>query len=147
MADLSSASDNSSTSAETAPSPLRSVHTTNFSAILDQLNSSLLVTTYQAGKLVVLRSDGAEQHLERRHPERQTQGSIAIVRVEPVVPGLEVHAGRHEHGFVPGAADLEEDQALVLELNLFVVEPPGHDHRPVRTEQIFTGEAVEVVAP
>jgi hypothetical protein len=43
--------------AECAPSPLRSVHTTNFPAILDGLNCSLLVTTYQAGKLVVVRSD------------------------------------------------------------------------------------------
>src|SRR5262245_62780335 len=40
------------------PSPLRSVHTTNFPAILDQLGSSLAVTTYQAGKLVLVRSDG-----------------------------------------------------------------------------------------
>jgi hypothetical protein len=40
------------------PSPLRSVHTTSFPAILDELSSSLAVTTYQAGKLVLLRSDG-----------------------------------------------------------------------------------------
>ena len=44
--------------ADAGPSPLRSVHTTNFPAIFDQLGSSLLVTTYQAGKLVVVRSDG-----------------------------------------------------------------------------------------
>jgi uncharacterized protein (TIGR03032 family) len=44
--------------ADAAPSPLRSVHTTNFPAILEHLSSSLLVTTYQAGKLVVVRSDG-----------------------------------------------------------------------------------------
>lgn len=43
---------------DAGPSPLRSVHTTNFPAILEHLQSSLLVTTYQAGKLVVLRSDG-----------------------------------------------------------------------------------------
>jgi uncharacterized protein (TIGR03032 family) len=44
----------------TAPglSPLRSVHTDNFPAILLELGVSLLVTTYQAGKLVMLRSDG-----------------------------------------------------------------------------------------
>ncbi len=42
---------------DAAPSPLRSVHTTNFPAILDQLGSSLVVTTYQAGKLVMVRSD------------------------------------------------------------------------------------------
>ena len=44
--------------ADAGPSPLRSVHTTNFPAILDNFGSSLLVTTYQAGKLVVVRSDG-----------------------------------------------------------------------------------------
>ncbi|WP_231993589.1 TIGR03032 family protein [Pseudobythopirellula maris] len=38
--------------------PLRSVHTTSFPALLEQLGASLLVTTYQAGKLVVLRADG-----------------------------------------------------------------------------------------
>ncbi|MEO1496470.1 MAG: TIGR03032 family protein [Planctomycetota bacterium] len=37
--------------------PLRSVHTTSFPQLLDQLGASVLVTTYQAGKLVVLRSD------------------------------------------------------------------------------------------
>jgi uncharacterized protein (TIGR03032 family) len=43
---------------ETPSPPLRSVHTTNFPAILDELNVSVLVTTYQAGKLVMLRPDG-----------------------------------------------------------------------------------------
>jgi uncharacterized protein (TIGR03032 family) len=37
--------------------PLRSVHTTTFADILEQFNISLLVTTYQAGKLVLLRAD------------------------------------------------------------------------------------------
>lgn len=48
-------------SAATPDSPqqaLASVHTTNFPEILRQLGASLLVTTYQAGKLVVLRPDG-----------------------------------------------------------------------------------------
>jgi len=35
--------------------PLRSVHTENFPIILSEINSSLAVTTYQAGKLVFLR--------------------------------------------------------------------------------------------
>lgn len=38
--------------------PLRSVHTTNFPDILSQLGISLVVSTYQAGKLIVLRADG-----------------------------------------------------------------------------------------
>ena len=37
--------------------PLRSVHTSNLPQILEQGNLSVLVTTYQAGKLVVLRND------------------------------------------------------------------------------------------
>ena len=38
--------------------PMRSVHTTNFPDILQQLGISLVVSTYQAGKLIVLRADG-----------------------------------------------------------------------------------------
>jgi hypothetical protein len=38
--------------------PLRSIHTSNFPAILQELGISVLVTTYQAGKLVMLRPDG-----------------------------------------------------------------------------------------
>jgi uncharacterized protein (TIGR03032 family) len=40
------------------PAPLRAVHTPNFPAILRRLNASLLVTTYQAGKLVMVRDEG-----------------------------------------------------------------------------------------
>ena len=37
--------------------PLRSVHTSSFPQILEQLAASVMVTTYQAGKLIVLRND------------------------------------------------------------------------------------------
>jgi hypothetical protein len=40
------------------PTPLRAVHTANFPALLQQLGASLLVTTYQAGKLVMVRDEG-----------------------------------------------------------------------------------------
>ncbi|MCO6047062.1 TIGR03032 family protein [Aeoliella sp. ICT_H6.2] len=42
---------------DSSQDPLRSVHTTSFPQLLDQIGASLLVTTYQAGKLVVLRHD------------------------------------------------------------------------------------------
>ncbi len=45
-------------SQEPTANPLRSVHTDNFPELLSKLNASLLVTTYQAGKLVILREDG-----------------------------------------------------------------------------------------
>jgi uncharacterized protein (TIGR03032 family) len=39
--------------------PLRSVHSTTFAALLCDLNISLLVSTYQAGKLIVIRADAS----------------------------------------------------------------------------------------
>ncbi|NOZ40183.1 MAG: TIGR03032 family protein [Planctomycetes bacterium] len=42
---------------ESKPDPLRSVHTNTFPELLAQAKASVLVTTYQAGKLVVLRND------------------------------------------------------------------------------------------
>jgi uncharacterized protein (TIGR03032 family) len=38
--------------------PMRSVHTSNFPHILSQLGISLVLSTYQAGKLIILRADG-----------------------------------------------------------------------------------------
>ena len=43
---------------ETTLPPLRGVHTSNFPQLLQELGASLLVTTYQAGKLVVVRAEG-----------------------------------------------------------------------------------------
>ncbi|MEY2833867.1 MAG: hypothetical protein RLZZ574_3126 [Cyanobacteriota bacterium] len=37
--------------------PMRSVHTNNFPHILSQLGISLVISTYQAGKLIILRAD------------------------------------------------------------------------------------------
>ncbi len=45
------------TPSDDQPAPLRSVHTSNLPQILADGRFSLLVTTYQAGKLVILRSD------------------------------------------------------------------------------------------
>jgi uncharacterized protein (TIGR03032 family) len=40
------------------PAPLRAAHTSNFPALLRQLGATILVTTYQAGKLVMVRDEG-----------------------------------------------------------------------------------------
>lgn len=45
-------------SQETVAAPLRSIHTESFPALLKSLGCSVVATTYQAGKLVVLRADG-----------------------------------------------------------------------------------------
>jgi uncharacterized protein (TIGR03032 family) len=39
--------------------PLRSIHTNTFVTVLEQLGISLVVSTYQAGKLIVMRADGS----------------------------------------------------------------------------------------
>ena len=44
------------------PAPLRAVHTPNFPALLRQYGASLVVTTYQAGKLVEREYDTTGQH-------------------------------------------------------------------------------------
>ncbi|NER00026.1 MAG: TIGR03032 family protein [Cyanothece sp. SIO2G6] len=49
---------NSPSSAPDADAPLRSVHTNTFVQVLQQLGISLVVSTYQAGKVVVMRADG-----------------------------------------------------------------------------------------
>lgn len=41
----------------TGNQPLRSLHTSSFPQILDQLGISLMVSTYQAGKLILMRAD------------------------------------------------------------------------------------------
>lgn len=46
---------------EVEPVPtLRSVHTKNFPGLLDELGLSLLISTYQAGKVVVVRAEGGK---------------------------------------------------------------------------------------
>lgn len=47
-----------STTAAKPDSPLRSVHTSSFAALLAKLDASLVVSTYQSGKVVVVRADG-----------------------------------------------------------------------------------------
>jgi hypothetical protein len=63
--------------------------------------------------------------------------------VEPVVAGFEHQARRHLNGFVTGAADLEEDAALVSQLDFFVVEHAGAHHATERVEQLAAGQTVD----
>ena len=87
--------------------------------------------------------DGREEHLVGRDAEREAQRAVAVVGIEPVVAGLQQHAGRGEDRLVTGAADLEVDQALVLELDFLVVEPPRQQHRAVGAEQVVPADARE----
>ena len=59
-----------------APAPLRAVHTSSFPALLRQLGASLLVTTYQAGKLVLVRDEG--DHLNTHFRTFQAPMGMAL---------------------------------------------------------------------
>ena len=94
--------------------PLRSVHTTNFPALLDQLGISLLVTTYQAGKVVVLRADQDHVNTHFRNLSKPMGLAVAGNRlavgtlqeiwefhnVPAVIPKLEP-IGRHDACYLP----------------------------------------------
>src|SRR5262245_36890331 len=109
-------------SADDAPSPLRSVHTTNFPAILDELGSSLLVTTYQAVKLVVVRSDGGVINTHFRAfnkpmgmavgPNRLAIGTATDVcefRNVPAVGAKLDPPGKHDACFLPRSSHITGD--------------------------------------
>jgi uncharacterized protein (TIGR03032 family) len=103
--------------AASEPAPLRAVHTRNFPGLLRQLGASLLVTTYQAGKLVMVRGDG--DHLNTHFRAFQapmglalTGGRLAVgttiqvwefVDVPAVTAKLEPR-GRHDACFLPRAS-------------------------------------------
>jgi uncharacterized protein (TIGR03032 family) len=58
------------------PGPLRAGHTPNFPQLLRQLGASLLVTTYQAGKLVMVRDEG--DHLNTHYRAFQSPMGLAL---------------------------------------------------------------------
>ena len=61
-----------------AAQSLRAVHTPNFPEILRRLGCSLLVTTYQAGKLVMVRDEG--DHLNTHFRSFQAPMGLALLR-------------------------------------------------------------------
>ncbi len=58
------------------PGPLRAAHTPNFPGLLRQLGASLLVTTYQAGKLVMVREEG--DHLNTHYRTFKSPMGLAL---------------------------------------------------------------------
>ena len=98
------------------PGPLCAAHTPNFPALLRQLGASLLVTTYQAGKLVLVRDEG--DHLNTHYRAFQSPMGLALAdggarlaigttvqvwefRDVPAVARRLEPAGRHDGCFLP----------------------------------------------
>jgi uncharacterized protein (TIGR03032 family) len=108
--------------AEPPARPLRSVHTADFPDLLAQLGASLLVTTYQAGKLVIVRPDGQALNTHFRGFNRPMGLALSGDRLAvgvaleiwefhnaPAVAGRLAPHGRHDACFLPRAASVTGD--------------------------------------
>jgi uncharacterized protein (TIGR03032 family) len=106
--------DGSTSSEPPSPAALRGVHTPNFPELLRRLRASLLVTTYQAGKLVMVRDEG--DHLNTHFRAFQAPMGLALDRDRlaigtsvqiwefvdvPAVTAKLEPAGRHDACFLP----------------------------------------------
>src|SRR5262249_53510274 len=102
--------------------PLRSVHSTTFPELLQQLGISVAVTTYQAGKLVLLRADQGKLNTHFRGFRRPM--------------GLAVTRGRLAVGTATEVWDFHDVPAVASRL-----EPPGkHDACFLPRSAHFTGD-------
>jgi uncharacterized protein (TIGR03032 family) len=92
----------------------RSVHSTTLPALLDRLGASVLVSTYQAGKLIVVRSDGGRANTHFRNFDTPMglaceRGRLAVgtrigvweLRDQPAAAARLDPPGRHDACFLP----------------------------------------------
>lgn len=102
--------------------PMRSVHTNNFPHILNQLGISLVISTYQAGKLIVLRAD--DEHINTHFRIFQKPMGIAADRHKiaigcrsqiwelnnvPAVASKVEPEGKHDACYLPRQAHITGD--------------------------------------
>ncbi len=108
----------------TGSAPFRYVHSANFPALLEQLGLALAVTTYQAGKLMLVRSAGGKLSLLLRSFEQPmglalsddlrrlavgTRRMVWTLHSAPeIAPQLEP-PGRHDACYVPRTAHVTGD--------------------------------------
>jgi uncharacterized protein (TIGR03032 family) len=116
------ASEAPSASTNEEPPPLHAVHTPNFPALLRELGASLLVTTYQAGRLVLVRDEG--DHLNTHFRGFQAPMGMALdgdrlaigtrtqvwefVNVPAVAARLDP-SGRHDACYLPRSSHFTGD--------------------------------------
>jgi uncharacterized protein (TIGR03032 family) len=106
-----------SSPAEAAP-PLASVHTSSLPALLDRLGVTVLVSTYQAGKLIVVRAEGDKVNTHFRnfhtpmglavHRDRLAIGTrtqvLEFQNQPPLAPKLPKATRPHDACYVPRLA-------------------------------------------
>ena len=108
--------------ATTANEPMRSVHTSNFPELLNQLGISLVISTYQAGKVIILRAD--DEHINTHFRIFQKPMGIAadnhkiaigcssqiweLNNVPAVAPKVEPE-GKHDACYLPRQSHITGD--------------------------------------
>ena len=101
---------------------LRSVHTTNFPDLLNQLGISLVISTYQAGKLIIIRPDGETINTHFRQFKKPmgiaadaekiavgTGSQIWDLRNVPAVANKLEPTGKHDACFIPRSIHITGD--------------------------------------
>ena len=152
------------------PNPLRSVYTSNFPDILDQLGISLAVSTYQAGRVILIRNDNGQLNTHFRdfhkpmgialHQNELSIGGANTVWYYRNVPAVAPKAeplGKHDACFLPrrvhvtGDIDIHE-MAYDADGRLWVVNTkfgtlctldPDHSFNPVWRPHFVSGLAPE----
>src|SRR6185503_16610811 len=82
-------------------------------------------------------ADCGKELFERRHAELEAESSVAVVRIKPIIAGLQSHAGCDQYCLVPSTTDLKENLILVFELDFLVVDAAREIHRAVHLEHLF----------
>lgn len=155
---------------DSAPDPLRSVYTSNLPAILAQLGISLAVSTYQAGRVILIREDQGQinTHFRTFHKPMgiaSAAGRLAIGgantvwtyhNVPAVAPKIEP-PGKHDACYLPrqihvtGNIDIHE-MAYDADGQLWLVNTrfstlstvePQHSFRPLWRPHFVTALAPE----
>ena len=119
-----------------AAEPMRSVHTSNFPQLLDQLGISLLVSTYQAGRLVALRADSGVLNTHFRIFNKPMGLAVAGGRLAigtareiweyhnlPAVAHKLEPVGKHDAAFLPRTCHVTGD--IHIHEMAWGVEGPG----------------------
>src|SRR3954453_17060418 len=108
--------------APTAPVEFRYTQTDGFVALLHELGASLLVSTYQANKLLAVRADGAGLSTLVRTFDRPmglaadgrrlavgTRGQVWVYRDAPDIAPRVVPAGKHDACYLPRTCHMTGD--------------------------------------
>ncbi len=118
-----------------AEAPFRYQHTVSFAELLEELGATLLVTTYQAGKLAAFRASGGKLTLLLRTFDRAM--GVAVSRRELAI------ATRYQIWFLPNEPSLAERLPPQGTHDACFIPRRSHVTSNIDTHEIAWGEKVE----